>query len=228
MVALAIATARTSDTDPIWMQLIECPHRKVPSLQEVYLPKQSLLKSLKDLTLPEQKTVIKAKRKVFQQVMQGDVDDMVWGEVLDVLDTFYVLTKLPQRWSDLVQHKCSCPESFKWGICQHCILLAFISDRNLKIPDQYCKRTIEQRSRRGRPGKDQGLLGDMEERQCRNIERLSKEYRGPSGPLAASRIEFSDDDDFMPVSGRGGGSQVSTGGSQRVCEIGLCMGYLVL
>ena len=115
------------------------------------------------MTLQEQKQWVNVKIEKFMRVVRGDVDDMKLEEILDIMDEFYLLTRVPKKWSSLVHHKCSCVDSFRDGICHHAVLLAMIADDRIVIPPAYCKLHVAARRKRGRPAVDPEIVEAMAE-----------------------------------------------------------------
>ena len=120
-----------------------------------------------DHTLPQLKEWVSSKMDRFMQVVKGRVDDMKLPVILDVMEEFHLLTRVPKKWSLLVWHKCSCTDSFRSGICHHAVLLSMLADDTIAIPSAYCKYHVADRRKRGRPAADPEVVDDMLESDAR-------------------------------------------------------------
>jgi hypothetical protein len=189
-----VSLNRSRDDDPLWKQLYDYRERAFSATmtREVVMPSDRLMKcisaDMSHMTLPEQKRCVESKMDRFMAVVRGDVDDMLLHDVLDSMEEFHLLTRLDRKWSDWVRHKCSCVESFKYGICHHAALLAMVSDVSLSIPTQYCRLAVQSRAKRGRPSADPRVAEALLESDARQMTRAGP--LPPTVPVKATVTSF--------------------------------------
>ena len=80
----------------------------------------------------------------------------------DIVQSFVILSALPQKWNKETKHTCICRSFFKHGACEHCASMAMLMDRKVKIPKNAVLKKLQHRQRRGKEPttsvtKDEGL-----------------------------------------------------------------------
>ena len=83
------------------------------------------------------------------------VGSMHVNEMLDVLGMFHSVTLLPKSWSSFQDYKCTCSDGHKYCVCEHGLLLTYLTNRKVKIPAEFQNTKVAQRmvQFRGRPKK---------------------------------------------------------------------------
>ena len=72
-----------------------------------------------------------------------DAIEMDIDEILKTLSYYHFVTLLDKPWSSIIQYKCSCPEFYKCGACEHAILTSMMVDRSIEVPLIHCTRKPE-------------------------------------------------------------------------------------
>ena len=127
-------------------------------MKQVIVPCQHWLTQLRTDRGDEWESVANEARAKYIKVMKNDetvVGSMHVNEMLDVLGMFHSVTLLPKSWSSFQDYKCTCSDGHKYCVCEHGLLLTYITNRKVKIPAEFQNTKVAQRmvQFRGRPKK---------------------------------------------------------------------------
>ena len=131
---------------------------KRSDLKEVIVSDQKWLTSLRTSRGDEWEEAANEAREKYIKVMNNDavVDSMSIEDMLGVLGAFHSVTLQTKPWSPFQDFKCTCPDSHKFCVCEHALLLTYIINPKMKVPDEFQNTKVAQRTVqiRGRPSRD--------------------------------------------------------------------------
>ena len=79
----------------------------------------------------------------------GNLEGQGLQYVLDIMQSYVILTALPQEWSKETNHTCICKCFFKHGACEHCASMAMLMDCKVIIPKSAVLKKLQHRPCRG-------------------------------------------------------------------------------
>ena len=79
----------------------------------------------------------------------GQLEGKTLEWTLDIMDSYVILTALPQEWNPETKHTCICKSFFKHGACEHSAGMAMLMDRRVKIPGNAIVKKLQSRPRMG-------------------------------------------------------------------------------
>ena len=103
----------------------------------------------------------------------GNLEGKGLQYVLDIMQSYVVLTALPQEWwNKETKHICICRSFFKHGACKNSASMAMLMGSKLVIPNGAVLKKLQRRQRRGKEpttsvGKPEGPTWSKDKRVCK-------------------------------------------------------------